>query len=322
MKKGKKIILRILTIIFAAFLIFGIAHIIYVQCHREEAVEYLVEKYDFDKKDIVLLDYEGEKFHDDSDLGILFDWYTTPKTWKLRYNKRTFGVSKTEYGFSDDYQLKDIFEWSVDYLKTVDHNVVGIKIDCGKLHDIVTKENIKDFLINDNDSFVIYYKVDTLEQYYTYSKNGFKYTNDNFDNINSQILKKFELIDKNIENKGVYLTTSDLEFSRNSWDNFASYYYDTKIANDKLYQKGIVLWWKFSSDTIGQISTFKDLTGWYNLPIPRNIRVPRLFLCPNTAFYGGIRADEIVPPWLATKPKNRIIFKAFALFWAEAFLHI
>ena len=46
------------------------------------------------------------------------------------------------------------------------------------------------------------------------------------------------------------------------------------------------------------------------------------FLCPNTAFYGGIRADEIVPPWLATKPKNRIIFKAFALFWAEAFLHI
>ena len=159
----------------------------------------------------------------------------------MRYNKRTFGVSKTEYGFSDDYQLEDIFEWSVDYLKTVDHNVVGIKIDCGKLHDIVTKENIKDFLINDNDSFVIYYKVDTLEQYYTYSKNGFKYTNDNFDNINSQVLKKFELIDKNIENKGVYLTTSDLEFSRNSWDNFASYYYDTKIANDKLYQKGIVL---------------------------------------------------------------------------------
>ena len=25
------------------------------------------------------------------------------------------------------------------------------------------------------------------------------------------------------------------------------------------------------------------------------------------------------PHWLATKPKNRIIFKAFALFWAGAF---
>lgn len=241
MKKNKKFILRILTIIFAAFLIFGIAHIIYVQCHRAEVVEYLVDKYDFDKKDIVLLDYEGEKFHDDSDLGILFDWYTTPPTWKLRYNKRTFGVTKTKYGFSDDYQLEDIFEWSVDYLKSIDPNVVGIKINCGKLHNLVTKENIKDFLINNNDSFVIYYKVDSLEQYYTYSKNGFKYTNDNFDKINSQILKKFRSINNNIENKGVYLTTSNLKFSRNSWESFASYYYDTKIANDKLYQKGIIL---------------------------------------------------------------------------------
>ena len=241
MKKNKKIILRILTIIFAAFLIFGIAHIIYVQCHRAEVVEYLVDKYDFDKKDIILLDYEPSKFHDDTSLGVPFDWYTTSPTWKLRYNKRTFGVSKTEYGFCDDYQLEDFFEWSVDYLKTIDPNVVGIKINCGKLHDIVTKENIKDFLINDNDSFVIYYKVDSLEQYYTYSKNGFKYTNDNFDKINSQILKKFRSINNNIENKGVYLTTSNLKFSRNSWESFASFYYDTKIANDKLYQKGIIL---------------------------------------------------------------------------------
>lgn len=241
MKKGKRISLTIATVIAAIFLLFNITHIIYVQCHRAEVVEYLVDKYDFDKKDIILLDYEPSKFHDDTSLGVPFDWYTTSETWKLRYNKRTFGVSKTEYGFCDDYQLEDVFEWSVDYLKTVDSNVVGIKINCGKLHDIVTKENIKDFLINDNDSFVIYYKVDSLEQYYTYSKNGFKYTNDNFDNINSQVLKKFEFINKDIENKGVYLTTSDLEFSRNSWESFASYYYDTKIANDNLYRKGIVL---------------------------------------------------------------------------------
>lgn len=115
MKKSKNFILRILTIIFAVFLIFSIAHIIYVQCHRAEVVEYLVDKYDFDRKDIILLDYEGERFHDDSDLGILFDWYTTSPTWKIRCNKRTFGVTKTKYGFSDDYQLEDIFEWSVDY---------------------------------------------------------------------------------------------------------------------------------------------------------------------------------------------------------------
>ena len=241
MKKTKKIVKSLFIIIISALLLGFVIHTVYIQCHRAEVVEYLVDKYNFDKKDIILLDYEGERFHDDSDLGILFDWYTTPPTWKIRCNKRTFGVTKTKYGFSDDYQLEDIFEWSVDYLKSIDPNVVGIKIDCGKLHNIVTKDTIKDFLINDNDSFVIYYKVDSLEQYYIYSKNGFKYTNDNYDKINYQVLKEFEFINKDIENKGVFLTTSNLKFSRNRWDNFANYYYDTKTANDKLYQKGIVL---------------------------------------------------------------------------------
>lgn len=241
MKKIKKIVKSLFIIIISALLLGFVIHTVYVQCHRAEVVEYLADKYDFDKKDIILLDYEGERFHDDSDLGILFDWYTTPPTWKIRCNKRTFGVVKTQDGFYDNYQLEDIFAWSVDYLKTIDPNVVGIKIDYGYLHDIVKKDNIKDFLINDNDSFVIYYKVDSLEKYYTVYKSGFKHTNDNFDKINSQIMKKYEFINKDVKNKGIYLTISDLKFSRQKWDNFASYYYDTKIDNDKLYKKGVVL---------------------------------------------------------------------------------
>ena len=47
MKKGKRIILTIVTVIAATFLLFNITHIIYVQCHRAEVVEYLVNKYDF-----------------------------------------------------------------------------------------------------------------------------------------------------------------------------------------------------------------------------------------------------------------------------------
>ena len=42
----------------------------------------------------------------------------------------------------------------------------------------------------------------------------------------------------------------------------------------------------------------------------------------NTFFKNVFSGRWNSPPWLATKPKNRIIFKAFALFWAEAFLHI
>lgn len=239
MKKGKRIILTIVTVIAATFLLFNITHIIYVQCHRAEVVEYLVNKYDFDKKDIILLDYEGEKFHDDSDLGILFDWYTTPPTWKLRYNKRTFGVSKTEYGFCDDYQLEDIFEWSVDYLKTVDPNVVGIEIDYGKLHDIVTKENIKEFLINDNDSFVIYYKVDDLSPYRRISKIGNSVlSSEEYKSLREKLLDKYSFICENIENKHVILVNVEIEFTRKKYDNFASYYYDTKIGNIKLEEKG------------------------------------------------------------------------------------
>ena len=239
MKKSKKFILRILTIIFAVFLIFGIAHIIYVQCHRAEVVEYLVDKYDFDKKDIILLDYEGERFHDDSDLGILFDWYTTSPTWKIRCNKRTFGVTKTKYGFSDDYQLEDIFEWSVDYLKSIDPNVVGIKINCGKLHNIVTKDTIKDFLINDNDSFVIYYKVNDLSPYRELSKSGDSIlSSEKYKTLRINILNKYLSICENIEKKHVILVDTEIKFTRQKFDNFASYYYDTKTIKTELIERG------------------------------------------------------------------------------------
>ena len=239
MKKLKKVFLIILAVIAGAFLLFNIAHIIYVQCHRAEVVEYLVDKYDFDKKDIILLDYEPSKFHDDTDLGIPFDWYRTSETWKLRYNKRTFGVSKTEYGFCDDYQLEELFAWSVDYLKTIDPNVVGIKINCGKLQDVVTKDNIKDFLINDNDSFVIYYKVDDLSPYRKVSKNNNSVlSTEKYKTLREALLNKYLFICESIENRHVILVNTEVEFTRQKYDNFASFYYDSKVDRAILKEKG------------------------------------------------------------------------------------
>lgn len=239
MKKAKKIVKSLFIIIISALLLGFVIHTVYVQCHRAEVVEYLVDKYDFDKKDIVLLDYEGEKFHDDSDLGILFDWYTTSPTWKIRCNKRTFGVTKTKYGFSDDYQLEDIFEWSVDYLKSIDPNVVGIKIDCGKLHNIVTKDTIKDFLINDNDSFVIYYKVNDLSPYRKLSKSGDSIlSSEKYKTLRINILNKYLSICEDIEKKHVILVDTEIKFTRQKFDNFASYYYDTKTIKTELIERG------------------------------------------------------------------------------------
>ena len=239
MKKAKKIVKSLFIIIISALLLGFVIHTVYVQCHRAEVVEYLVDKYDFDKKDIILLDYEGEKFHDDSDLGILFDWYTTSPTWKIRCNKRTFGVTKTKYGFSDDYQLEDIFEWSVDYLKSIDPNVVGIKINCGKLHNIVTKDTIKDFLINDNDSFVIYYKVNDLNPYRKLSKSGDSIlSSEKYKTLRINILNKYLSICEDIEKKHVILVDTEIKFTRQKFDNFASYYYDTKTIKTELIERG------------------------------------------------------------------------------------
>ena len=68
----------ILTIIFAAFLIFGIAHIIYVQYHRGEAVEYLVEKYNTSAQDYKIKKYYPRKLvNNSSHSSNLFEFYFT-----------------------------------------------------------------------------------------------------------------------------------------------------------------------------------------------------------------------------------------------------
>ena len=146
---------------------------------------------------------------------------------------------KTQNGFSDNYQLEDVFEWSVDYLKTVDSNVVGIIIDYGYLHDIVKKDNIEDFLINDNDSFVIYYKVNDLSPYRRMSRNNNSVlSTEKYKSLREKLLNKYSFICENIENKHVILVNTDIEFTRKKYDNFASYYYDTKIGNITLEEKG------------------------------------------------------------------------------------
>lgn len=241
MKKLIKPISIIVVSIIATTSLFTAIHTIYVQSHKNEVVEYLIDKYGFKKQDIVLINYRPSQFHDDTDLGVPFDWYNSSDTWKVKYNGRTFGVSRSEFGLADDYQLEDIFAWSVDYLKSVDSNIVGIKIDCGKLHNVVKKEEIENFLTSVNESFIVYYKVDELDNYYSVSKNGLKFTKDNFKKLNSEFINKYHFINKDIENKGVVLTTSNIEFSRNEYDNFASYYYDTKVPQDVLSKKGMTL---------------------------------------------------------------------------------
>lgn len=108
MKKLIKPISIIVVSIIATTSLFTAIHTIYVQSHKNEVVEYLIDKYGFKKQDIVLINYRPSQFHDDTDLGVPFDWYNSSDTWKVKCNGRTFGVSRSEFGLADDYQLEDI----------------------------------------------------------------------------------------------------------------------------------------------------------------------------------------------------------------------
>ena len=118
MKKGKKIILRILTIIFAAFLLFNITHIIYVQCHRAEVVEYLVDKYNTSAHDYKIKKYYPRKLvNNSSHSSNMFEFYFTNETWNIIYNDRSFQVQKIGDEIYDNYQLEDISKYAAIYLK-------------------------------------------------------------------------------------------------------------------------------------------------------------------------------------------------------------
>ena len=94
-------------------------------------------------------------------------------------------------------------------------------------------------MINDNDSFVIYYKVDDLSPYRRISKIGNSVlSSEEYKTLREKLLDKYSFICENIENKHVILVNAEIEFARKKYDNFASYYYDTKIGNIKLEEKG------------------------------------------------------------------------------------
>lgn len=206
----KKILHKALSLLLA-ILIIGVVyvgvHTIYVQAHRSVAVEYLVDKYGFNSKKLVLLNYKPSTFRDDTNLGIPFDWYWTSPTWKFRYNGRTFGVSKDDEDmFYDDYQMEDIFEWSVEYLKNnVDENIVAIKIENGDFTEKFSENNIDTF-IKSQSKLTIYYKVDNLDNYFDYENYE---TKELYENLKQTISEKCKTDDLSL-----LMVNCDLEFSR------------------------------------------------------------------------------------------------------------
>lgn len=68
--------------------------------------------------------------------------------------------------------------------------------------------------------------------------NNWVLSTEKYKSLREKLLDKYSFICENIENKHVILVDTDIEFTRKKYDNFASYYYDTKIGNIKLEEKG------------------------------------------------------------------------------------
>lgn len=227
MKKGKKIILRILTIIFAAFLIFGIAHIIYVQAHRAEAVEYLVEKYNTSAHDYKIKKYYPRKLVNNSlHSSNMFEFYFTNETWNIIYNDRSFQVQKIGDKIYDNYQLEDISKYAAIYLKeNIDKNILGMEISTELLYDstlknlptntnkLITETSIEKLILNKDSDYLrtitIYYLTNNCDYYRNSAGNG----NENYKELKNELQSK--LLSKNANVKiNLVIFEKEMEFER------------------------------------------------------------------------------------------------------------
>lgn len=252
--KIKKVAFISLCCVVASLIVIAGSYTLYVQCHKNEAIEYLTKKYGFDSKNLMLLDYKPSKFHDDTDLGIPFDWYRTNSNWKFKYKGKTFSVVrdiKKDNELYDNYQLEDLFDWSTELLQSqIDKNIIGIKIDNETFSEKLSAEDIELYL-EKQSSLTIYYKVDNISKYF----DGYKY-NENYlyKSIKDEIITKCKN-SYNINNIEFYIIDSDIEFKRkldSTRETKYLYCIDTKEKTYVLYDNGNLIgrWLKWLKESL------------------------------------------------------------------------
>lgn len=213
-------------------------HTIYVQSHKKEATEYLIEKYGFQKHDIVLLDYKPSNFHDDSDMGVPFDWYRNSCNWLIKYRGRYFSVVKDNKTNTmlDNYQFEELFKWGTDYLqKNINLNIVGFKIEIIGYEEKYEQTDIKSYF-QEQSKLTVYYKSDSIEKYYDQKKYN---TNNLYKSIKNEIQEKSVSQFGAVE-LSLFIVDNSVQFSRVSYKTEDTYYYkfETSEKTYELYDEG------------------------------------------------------------------------------------
>lgn len=226
MKKAKKIV-KSLFIIISALLLGFVIHTIYVQAHRGEAVEYLVEKYNTSAHDYKIKKYYPRKLvNNSSHSSNMFEFYFTNETWNIIYNDRSFQVQKIGDKIYDNYQLEDISKYATTYLKeNIDENIIGMEISTELLYDstlpnlptntnkLITEDSTEALILNKNSDYLktitIYYLTENSDYYRNSMGNG----NENHKKLKNELQSK--LLSKGAKIKiNLVIFEKSIEFER------------------------------------------------------------------------------------------------------------
>ena len=155
MKNNK---LRIIVILICVVILTIVSGFKFVNYQKQRPVEYLTEKYSANADDFEFVDFKIRHFFIDMD-RIKGGWQRSK--WHYKYNDVIFTIEYDDEKkvYVDDYQLEEVFEWSVEYLqKNIDERIVGVDLDSSyfyydPLFEVANKKTADNKIIHKEDIF-------------------------------------------------------------------------------------------------------------------------------------------------------------------------
>ena len=91
---------------------------------------YLCEKYGFENNEVKSIYLIPPYIHNNSNNSSnIFDFEKIGARWKFKYKNETFFVDYLEGQYYDDFQLSEIYDWSLEYLQeSINNQITGIEL--------------------------------------------------------------------------------------------------------------------------------------------------------------------------------------------------
>lgn len=219
--KNKK---RLLWVILVPFIIVFSLYFMCLQLPKT----YLCEKYGFENNEVKSVWLTPPYIHNNSNNSAnIFDYEKVGPRWKFKYKNETFFVDYLEGQYYDDFQLSEIYDWSLEYLQeSINNQITGIELYSEDIYeyqkfvtestDYINRNQTKEFLEfvlkNYQHDFVIYYSVNDIS---TYIDNKQK-TNTIKNQINNDVNNHFNF-DRDVF---VYITNDEFHIKKEQPNNY------------------------------------------------------------------------------------------------------